>query len=222
MIEQSQSHFKCMKAFAIGGQPKDRAALFRLLADHQIAIEPLDSMEELTTADLARADAFFVCGGTEAFRGLRRRLAEEQNFAPIIAFDSQPAVETVVRALDAGASSFVEAPFSLDKVLEAIDAASRKSHCLGTHTRRALAAKFKLKCLSVRERDVLESVADGLSNKLIATRLAISPRTVEIHRANAFGKLGVTHSAEAIRLVLESNFYDSLLEETAGLRQGFG
>jgi DNA-binding CsgD family transcriptional regulator len=56
----------------------------------------------------------------------------------------------------------------------------------------------------VREREVLDWLAEGSSNKAIARELDISPRTVEIHRANMMTKLGARHAAEAVRLKLEA------------------
>ena len=53
--------------------------------------------------------------------------------------------------------------------------------------------------------EVLEGVAHGLSNRLIGERLRISPRTVEIHRANMLHKIGVTHTNEAIRIAIEAS-----------------
>jgi DNA-binding CsgD family transcriptional regulator len=61
-------------------------------------------------------------------------------------------------------------------------------------------AQRRIATLSRRERQVLDWLAQGSSNKLIARALDISPRTVEIHRANMMDKLGVQHSAEAVRL----------------------
>ena len=58
--------------------------------------------------------------------------------------------------------------------------------------------------LSTREREVLEWLAQGSSNKSIARELEISPRTVEIHRANMMNKLGAAHTAEAVRLQVEA------------------
>lgn len=65
-------------------------------------------------------------------------------------------------------------------------------------------ARDRIATLSAREREVLDWLADGSSNKVIARELDISPRTVEIHRANMMNKLGANHAAEAVRLKLEA------------------
>ncbi|WP_255548125.1 response regulator transcription factor [Erythrobacter ani] len=65
-------------------------------------------------------------------------------------------------------------------------------------------ARGRIANLSVREREVLDWLTEGSSNKVIARRLEISPRTVEIHRANMMHKLGARHAADAVRLRLEA------------------
>ena len=66
-------------------------------------------------------------------------------------------------------------------------------------------ARSRVQRLTKREREVLAGVADGLSNRLIGERLAISPRTVEIHRANMLNKMGANHTSEAIRIAIEAS-----------------
>ena len=61
-------------------------------------------------------------------------------------------------------------------------------------------AEVRLQALTPRERDVLDGLAQGLPNKTIAYDLGISPRTVEIHRANLMAKLGVRSLSEALRI----------------------
>jgi FixJ family two-component response regulator len=76
-------------------------------------------------------------------------------------------------------------------------------------------ARARIRDLSPREREVLDRLADGFSNKAIARDLAISPRTVEIHRANMMEKLGAGHPSDAVRVRIEAR----LDEEEQMLRQ---
>jgi FixJ family two-component response regulator len=71
-------------------------------------------------------------------------------------------------------------------------------------------ARDRISTLSAREREVLDWLAEGSSNKAIARELDISPRTVEIHRANMMTKLGARHAAEAVRLKLEAKLEPKL------------
>jgi DNA-binding NarL/FixJ family response regulator len=69
---------------------------------------------------------------------------------------------------------------------------------------REAVARSRIERLTPREREVLSGVAGGLSNRAIAEQLAISPRTVEIHRANMLQKIGANHTSEAIRVAIEA------------------
>jgi len=73
---------------------------------------------------------------------------------------------------------------------------------------REVKARARLERLSARESQVLAGLAAGQSSRAIAESLQISPRTVEIHRANMLNKTQVRNSAEAIRLAIEANFGD--------------
>ena len=75
----------------------------------------------------------------------------------------------------------------------------------GTAKLREAMARSRVQRLTRREREVLTGVADGLSNRLIGERLEISPRTVEIHRANMLNKMGASHTSEAIRIAIEAS-----------------
>lgn len=107
-------------------------------------------------------------------------------------------VASAVRAMKAGAADFVEkslAPDALIARLERIHESFMME--LGNRTER-LDARKKMDRLSGREREVLERLLSGASNKMIARDLGLSPRTVEMHRARMVAKLGVATTAEAL------------------------
>jgi DNA-binding NarL/FixJ family response regulator len=83
-------------------------------------------------------------------------------------------------------------------------AEDRARSVAGAKLREAV-ARSRVERLTRREREVLAGVAGGLSNRLIGERLSISPRTVEIHRANMLNKMGASHTSEAIRIAIEAS-----------------
>lgn len=91
---------------------------------------------------------------------------------------------------------------TLTKVLR--EAGTRSGAALSAGSRQVW-AMARIEKLSPREREILAGMVEGLSNRLIGQHLAISPRTVELHRANLLAKIGAKHSADAIRLAIEAS-----------------
>ena len=119
---------------------------------------------------------------------------------PVILMTGHGDVGLAVRAMKAGAVDFIEKPFEKATLLSSLDEGFRRlSRKEGTHDRRK-DAELRLQVLTPRERDVLDGLAKGLPNKTIAYDLGISPRTVEIHRANLMTKLGVRSLSDALRI----------------------
>ena len=116
----------------------------------------------------------------------------------VIIVTAQGDVQTAVRAMKAGASDFLEKPYSDHALLGAIEAAFEREHRVTD--REIVDAVRRVASLSPRERDVLNGLMAGRPNKLIAYQLEISVRTVEVHRARMMEHLGVRQLAEAIRL----------------------
>ena len=119
---------------------------------------------------------------------------------PVIIMTGHGDIPLSVRAMKAGAIDFIEKPFEKATLLEAVDEAFMAMSRSGSGRERAKNANVRLQALTPREREVLDGLAKGLPNKTIAYDLGISPRTVEIHRANLMTKLEVRSLSEALRL----------------------
>lgn len=119
---------------------------------------------------------------------------------PVIIMTGHGDVPLSVRAMKAGAIDFIEKPFEKAVLLSAVEDAFSSIARSDSGRERARNAAVRLQVLTPRERDVLDGLAKGLPNKTIAYDLGISPRTVEIHRANLMSKLEVRSLSEALRL----------------------
>lgn len=119
---------------------------------------------------------------------------------PVVIMTGHGDVPLSVKAMKAGAVDFIEKPFEKPVILSALEQGFAVLHRSHDRRERAKDATVRLQALTPREREVLDGLADGLPNKTIAYDLGISPRTVEIHRANLMTKLGVRSLSEALRL----------------------
>tara|TARA_R110002033_G_C3882071_1_gene238063 strand:- start:1309 stop:1935 length:627 start_codon:yes stop_codon:yes gene_type:complete len=119
---------------------------------------------------------------------------------PIIILTGHGDIEIAVKAMRAGALNFIEKPYNKDALLRAIDEAFKHLENNNLKEIAASDANMRLSCLTGRERDVLNGLLQGYPNKTIAFDLGISPRTVEIYRANMMEKLRVKSLAEALRI----------------------
>jgi len=109
-------------------------------------------------------------------------------------------IDIAVQAMKAGAFDFLEKPYKADALMEAIDKAFDRVEHDSAGSAQVETARAKVAVLSPRERDVLTGLIEGRSNKIIAYDLSISPRTVEIYRANLMTKMGVRSLSEALRV----------------------
>jgi FixJ family two-component response regulator len=137
--------------------------------------------------------------------GLVNEMMLRARWLPVIAFSEEPVTQQVVRAVKGGALDYLVLPIADEALRQAVDRARREAEVHRGQRERAVAARQRIATLSQREREVLDRLAAGCSNKVIARELAISPRTVEIHRMKMMGKLGARHAAEAVRLRIEAD-----------------
>jgi two-component system, LuxR family, response regulator FixJ len=133
---------------------------------------------------------------------LQRALTDRSLRFPMIVITGHGDVPLAVRAMKAGALDFIEKPFTAPTILASVGAALSRIDSATQLDPLSQGALAKLNLLSSREREVLEGLLAGLPNKTIAYDLAISPRTVEIHRARVMDKMGARSLSELIRLAL--------------------
>ncbi len=142
--------------------------------------------------------------GIEFVRQLRTR----GHTLPVIVMTGHADVALAVQAMKGGAADFIEKPFDDEILIGAIRSALDRGKQTGTATHPQTANILdRLSSLSERERQVLDSLVSGLPNKTIAYDLGISPRTVEIHRANVMNKMAASSLSHLVRmaLIVESN-----------------
>jgi FixJ family two-component response regulator len=127
------------------------------------------------------------------------RLVAQSVDQPVIMLTGHGTVEMCRRAFKAGAAEFLEKPVDDEQLLEALQQAVRQHVRSRERSQADQAARERVAQLSEREREVLAFIVAGLTNKEIARELALSPRTVETHRANLFAKLESDSLAQLIR-----------------------
>jgi len=140
----------------------------------------------------------------EGITNLVSAMMRAGQWLPVIAIAENPSITAVVRAIKVGALDYLTVPDQIAPLNEAVTRSAREADAQRLSRARAAEARQRISRLSMREREVLDRLADGCSNKAIARDLEISPRTVEIHRMKMMGKLGARHAAEAVRLRLEA------------------
>ncbi len=119
---------------------------------------------------------------------------------PVIVMTGHGDVDLAVKAMKAGAVDFIEKPFDKKVMLAAVAEGFERIDETSQNGKRREEARLQLNCLTPREMDVLEGLATGYPNKTIGYDLGISPRTVEIHRANLMHKLEVTNFSDLLRI----------------------
>jgi two-component system response regulator FixJ len=130
------------------------------------------------------------------------RLKELKSTLPVIIMTGHGDVPLAVEAMKAGAVDFIEKPFDDDVMLAAVRAALTRGETVGKREAERAEIEERLKRLSARERDVLQGLLSGHPNKIIAYNLGISPRTVEIYRANVMSKMQAPSLSDLVRMAL--------------------
>jgi two-component system response regulator FixJ len=133
---------------------------------------------------------------------LLRKLKERGSTIPVIVITGHGDVQLAVEAMKIGAVDFIEKPFDDEVLLASIRSAlGRAQKARADDTERTALGEL-IATLSAREREVLVGLVAGKSNKIIAYDLGISPRTVEIYRANVMTKMKAGSLSDLVRMAL--------------------
>lgn len=133
---------------------------------------------------------------------LQRRLKEMGIEMPMIIMTGHADVPLAVQAMKAGAVDFIEKPFDDELLLSSIRIALSQFEKAGRSGAEIAQIQAKIETLSSREVQVLEGLLAGYPNKTIAYDLNLSPRTVEVHRANVMTKMGASSLSDLVRMAM--------------------
>ena len=182
-----------------------RNALRRLLASSGFTVELFASAGEFLRRDdaLSRPACILLDLNMPEINGLELQglLNERGLTIPILFLTGAGTVSNAVTALQAGAADFIEKPFSEDELIERIGKALESDRAAIRRDSETTVVREKVETLTAREKQVLVLLTQGQSNKLIARKLDLSPRTVEGYRARITEKLEVKAVADLVRIV---------------------
>ena len=168
-------------------------------------VVPADTLEDLGSRWPEQAWLLVHDEGTQLAE-TQQALRAAERYYPLVAYAGDASIGHVMEVLGSGATGYLEWPLEpaqMQRNLAAIMASKWQS---ATATLGQARAKQRIGLLSPREKEVLSSVCEGHSSKEVARSLGISPRTVELHRANVLSKLGVRNVAAAVKLSVEAQF----------------
>ena len=196
----------------ICGDSRSRAEQARIafaLGQHAEVYAELDEFIERLPSEglVVAADD----GSEDSAERLIQTLADNGIWLPVVLTAADPAIERVVAAIKAGALDYLALPLEMGSLARRLDSILAEAGQHAERRRQEVEAQQAIALLSRREREVLELLSAGCSNKEIARNLTISPRTVEIHRGNMMTKLGASHPADAVRLWLTAEQEASVL-----------
>lgn len=183
--------------------PVERAACFRLLARNGRVVRGFASADDwLEAADEAAGGVLLFHWrqpGQVGGAALLASVAARDDMAVFVAADRLDIAETRT-ILRGGARDLLPAPLDPHVVRRSLDEALGAWQATQKQAARCREAERRLAALTPRERDILDGIAAGMGNKAIARRLALSPRTIEVHRANIMRRAGAGSVAELLRL----------------------
>lgn len=193
------------KVYVIDDDDAMRDSLEFLLGAAEFQVSPFESalnfLDALPTIEFGCVVSDVRMPGIDGIE-LLKRLKAGGNLLPVVIMTGHGDVPLAVEAMKLGAMDFLEKPFEDDRLIGMIETAlsraerSVKSEAVTREIRSRIAS------LSSRERQVMDGLIAGLSNKLVAREYDISPRTIEVYRANVMTKMQAASLSELVRLAM--------------------
>lgn len=199
---------KSIRAVLIDSDTRRRAFICHLLSKSGIHTEPFDDVHEIGD-HLAQVDLLLVHDEDNAVGESIEWADRAEGFPLVVAFAGAPSAAAIVQAIQRGAANYIEWPFFAEELHRVVLQGQSLDFASAGLRRRVARARDRICQLTKRERQVLDGMAQGLSNRKIGESLSISQRTVEIHRANLLHKIGANHTSDAIRLAIEATLIGS-------------
>ena len=195
------------KVYVIDDDEAMRDSLNFLLdsADFDVTLfeTALNFLDVLPSLDFGCVVSDVRMPGLDGIELLKRMKAGHSTF-PIVIMTGHGDIPLAVEAMKLGAVDFLEKPFEDDRLIGMIEAAIRQAEPAAKSEAVTLDIAARIATLSPRERQVMEGLIGGLSNKLIARDYDISPRTIEVYRANVMTKMQANSLSELIRFAMRA------------------
>ena len=195
------------KVYVIDDDAAMRDSLDFLLdaADFDVALfeTAMTFLDTLPSLDFGCVVSDVRMPGIDGIELLKRMKALDNRF-PIVIITGHGDVPLAVEAMKLGAVDFLEKPFEDDRLIGMIDAAIRQGEPAVKNEAVTRDIAARIASLSPRERQVMDGLIAGLSNKLIARDYDISPRTIEVYRANVMTKMQANSLSELVRLAMRA------------------
>jgi two-component system response regulator FixJ len=195
------------KVYVIDDDEAMRDSLDFLLGSADFDVTLFESanrfLETLSSTDFGCVVSDIRMPGIDGIE-LLKRLKASRSALPVLIMTGHGDVPLAVEAMKLGAADFLEKPFEDDRLIGMIDAALRQAESGARSEALTLDIAARIESLSSRERQVMEGLIAGLSNKLIAREYDISPRTIEVYRANVMTKMQAGSLSELVRLAMRA------------------
>ena len=199
---------KAPTVFVVDDDDAVRTSIRLLLRSVGLPVETFSSAQEfLDNVDGDRLGCLVLDIRMPNMSGLelQQRLNELHHIIPIVFITGHGDLPMAVEAMQHGADDFIQKPFRDQDLIDRINQGLEKDRINRDDLKQRDGIRERIGDLTPREREVLDLVAQGKANKVIAGDLNVSQRTVEIHRARVMEKMGASSLAHLVRMVIEAN-----------------